>query len=95
MEHMGLTEQLVGWCKLEVNLFLFIIFYTSCLKRAIEKSIHHAHHKSCWKSVHHVQVDSTSSPAHLLAIRGKRKRTKVKKDIPKLCDFFVDFPRTF
>ena len=32
---------------------LFTLLYTPCVKRFIYKSIHHAHNKSCWKSMYH------------------------------------------
>ena len=35
-------------------ILLFTELYTPCVKRPISKSMYHAHHKSCWKSMHHV-----------------------------------------
>ena len=63
MEHVGLTEQLFRQCKVELNIFFYYLtlkrpfLNRPCVKRPIQKSIHHAHLKSCWKSIHHVYID--------------------------------------
>ena len=54
MEHVVLTEQLFGQSKMELNIFFMYLIQMPCVKRTIYKSIHHAHHKFCWKRILHV-----------------------------------------
>ena len=54
MEHVVLTEQLFGQSKIELNIFFMYLIQMPCVKRTIYKSIHHAHHKFCWKRILHV-----------------------------------------
>ena len=43
---MGLTEQLFGWCKIELNIYFFIYLnLNGVCKKAYLESIYHPYHK--------------------------------------------------
>ena len=46
MEHAGLSKQLFGQCKMELNI-LFHLPNFMCVKRPIQKNVHHVQHISC------------------------------------------------